>query len=272
MAFEAYKGEGTLRPPLGFEFATLTIPVLQERLFKSHLDLNPFKRMCVDYYPQDQAGLEAKEYERMNAKDRLNRIKKVATRCSDRVHKFKGYSWEQVFFESLAEATLPTKWFNYIFGHEADEEKTYLSVKKFLRGEFNSEEVHNTSRTKGGGLVRFADFTVVKKGILGSKIVSLDVKTNPNSFGTFLDQADDFQKFSYKTYLIATPGLILEAGRKYGRPAGAEQAITEKLERLGVGMYIADLTSGSFKRRLDAEEMDTDKTTRHDALRIMGVG
>ena len=257
---------------MGFEFASISYPEIERRLLKSSYDAKCYKSLCQTYFPTDnEVALASREYKGMKKQDRTKRIKDIAQKCTNNSI-FKGLSWEQVVLETLTKVIPRGKWFDYIFGHKEAEEKTYHEIERLLKEKFG-DGVYNTAK-KNGKLVRFADFTLVKKNVLGhpSRIASFDVKTTASSFARFLDQAEDFQRFSYKTYLIATPGMILEVGRKAKvRTAEAEHIVIEKVKRVGAGLLVADLTAHSLEDRKEAEERDVDGDAKNDALREIQI-
>ena len=76
---------------------------------------------------------------------------------------------------------------------------------------------------------------------------------------------------SDEVYLVATPGLILEAGKRYGRAAFAQNNVTRKLKQLGIGMCVIDATSNEMRDLVDAEETSTEKEAKSNALRELKI-
>ena len=255
---------------MGFEFASLQYEDIANRIAKLGVDADAYKALCEQYFPFAVARLKFKEYLKFKPDGKLRQLKSLAEHCSNKLPKFRKFEWEEVILDTLASIRLPRKKFDYIFGHEDEEKDLYPAILRFLKRKYRSEEVFDTSNVRSR-FVRFADFTIAKKGLLGTKIISLDAKTKPSAFDHFLNQADDFQKFSDEVYLIATPGLILEAGKMYGRVADAESTVVGKLERTGMGAYIFDKTSSEFNLLLGPEDNDVDKQAKKRALEELSL-
>jgi hypothetical protein len=243
---------------------------IANRITKLGVDADAYKALCADYFSSADAHLKFKAYLKFKQNGKLKQLKSLAEQCAGKLPKFNKLGWEEVILDTLASIKLPRKKFNYVFGH-ADEEKTlYPAILRFLKSKYKSEEVFDTSNVRSK-FVRFADFTVAKRGLTGTKILSLDAKTNPAAFDRFLNQADDFHKFSEEVYLIATPGLILEAGKKYGQVSDAESKVIEKLKGARAGAYIIDKTSGEFSLRFRSESNGVDKHAKKKALEELSL-
>ena len=221
--------------------------------------------MAGQYYDTANARLQLKEFGRLKGDSRLKSLKKLAEGCADELPKFKNFRCEEVVLATLTSLKIPRKRFNIILGHEDIEEALYPALMKRLRETFDSAEVFNTSHVRSS-FVRFADFSVLKRGIMGKKILSFDAKTKPTAFDHFLNQAQDFKRFSDEVYLIATPALVLEAGKKFESVAYAESAVVDKLRQAGVGLYVFDKTSGRFVQSLEAQKGGTNKEAKSKAI------
>lgn len=260
-----------MRIPLPYGFTALPFDEMIRRLLKSGYDSSCYSKMCEEIFPIAEAKLHAKEYARALRNDKPELIERLAKQCAGELPKFRShhYDWEDVVFETLTSLKVPSKWYSHIFGHKGEERQLYPTIVKQLRREF--ENVHNTSSLRSR-LVRFADFTVVKKKTFGGyKVISFDAKTTSAAFDHFLNQARDFQRFSDQVYLVATPGLVLEAGKKYGRPALAQESVVRKLEDVGAGLYILDTTSNEWGLLKEAKDMNTEKEAKNDALRELSL-
>lgn len=166
---------------------------------------------------------------------------------------------------------MPRKWFRIIFGHIDEERELYPPIRKFLKRELADYKIFDTYDQRSRAGIRWADFTLVKKRLIGYELVSVDAKVALSAFGYFLDQADDFLRFSDHTSLVCTPGLVLEAGKKWARPVKAEETFIDKLEKLGVGLYIIDAESGNIKLLLKPEKSECiDKDKKSRALQELG--
>ena len=255
---------------MGFEFASLQFEDIASRITKLGVDADAYKALCEEYFPLAEAHLKFKEYLKFKQDGKLKQLKSLAEHCAGKLPKFKKFEWEEVVLDTLASIKLPRKKFDYIFGHEDEEKDLYPAILRFLKHRYKPEEVFDTSSVRSK-FVRFADFTIAKRGLIGTKILSLDAKTKLAAFDHFLNQADDFQKFSDEVYLIATPGLILEAGKKYGRISDAESTVIDKLERAGMGAYVFDRTSGEFSLLLEPGSNDVDKQAKKKALEELSL-
>ncbi|MDG6990519.1 MAG: hypothetical protein JRM99_03750 [Nitrososphaerota archaeon] len=250
---------------MGFEFASLSYDVIVGRIMKTHTDPDCFKAMANQYFDAANARLRLKEFERLKGSEKPEQLKRLAQECADKLPRFKRFKWEEVVLDTISSLKMPRKTFNAIFGHDDDEEALYPTILKHLKSEFGSYDVYNTSRLRSK-FVRFADFTAVKSGILGKKVFSFDAKTKPAAFDHFFNQVDDFQRFSDQVFLITTPGLVLEAGKKYDNTAGAESQVIEKLKRSNTGLFVLDKTSGQFALELEAQDTGSDKHSKAKAI------
>jgi hypothetical protein len=250
---------------VGFEFASLPYDSIASRMVKTHAEIDCFKELAGDYFDPANARLKTKEYERLKGDQKLKMLKKLAQNCADELPKFKDYKWEEVVLDALSTIKIPRKSFNTIFGHEDEEQTLYPSILRHLKETFNSYRVFDTSRVRSK-FVRFADFTAVKEGILSKKILSFDAKTKPAAFDHFLNQANDFQRFSDQVFLIATPGLILQAGKKYDKIAFAESGVVSKLRKIGTGLFVLDKTSNELNLKLEAQDRGPDKNAKSKAF------
>jgi hypothetical protein len=260
---------------LGYEFTALPFSELLSRLLRSGYDFSCYRKMCEDLYSIEEAKLQLKEYDYTKKDAKAKSIERLAKKCAEELPKFRGdfghYNWEDAVIETVANEKIPSKWYSYIFGQVSDEKELYPSIMKFLKKNNQNELVYDTANVRSS-LVRFADFTVAKKGLFGMKIISFDAKTKASSFEYFLNQARDFQRFSDLVYLVATPALILEAGRRYGKGAAfAQRNVLKKLKESDIGMYVIDATTSEMRLLLDAEETGTDKEAKTNALRLLKI-
>lgn len=256
---------------MDYGFTSIPFEDLRNRLFKSGLDIDCYKKMCEEIFPVSKVNLEVKEYSKTQKDNQLKLFEKLAKKCSEDLPKFNhdDLDWKDVVLEIIDSVKIPAKAFANIFGHVEEEKAIYPKIMSHLKKDYGS--VYDTT-TLRSNLVRFADFTAVKKNFIGqSRIVSLDAKTRSSAFDHFLNQARDFQAFSDEVYMIATPGLILEAGKKYGKVRGratyAQKNVVDKLKEVGVGLYVLDRTSNEMRLIQEAEEGDTDKEAKNNALR-----
>ena len=184
---------------MAYEFTALPFDKLLDRLLKSGYDYSCYRSMCEDLYPAEDAKLHLKEYDNTKKDTKPKLIERLAKNSAGELPKYRGdfghYNWEDVVLETVASEKLPAKWYSHIFGHVQDEKELYASIMRILKKRYEGELVYNTSSLRSG-LVRFADFTVAKKGLFGIKLVSFDAKTKASSFEYFLNQGRDFQRFS----------------------------------------------------------------------------
>jgi hypothetical protein len=225
------------------------------RLFASGHDNEYFERMAELYNPRD-AKLRVMNYRKARRSERERMITELSENCTT-LPLFKGLNRDQVELDVLLNLSIPSTHFRKIFGHVGIERELYNDVRRFLKREFEGSEVVATYDKRSRVGIRYADFTVVKKKVLNRfDVFSFDVKVTPAAFESFLNQAHDFLAFSNNANLVATPGLVLEAGRRWGRPIDSQKSIENKLKRNGIGLYVVDATSGQIKRVLDPGDND----------------
>jgi len=252
------------------KFATIPFEEIMKRLFKSGYDSDCYRKLAEHYFPPQDRKLSVSKYEKSTKREKEDELIKLSKKCTE-LHMFKDFDWQEVIFETVCSIQMPRKWFRTIFGHVDEEKELYLPVRKFLKREFSDYEVLDTYNQRSKVGIRWADFTLVKKRLIGYELVSVDVKVASSAFGYFLDQADDFLRFSDYTYLVCTPGLVLEAGKKWASPVKAEEIFIGKLEKLGIGLYIIDAESSNIKRLLEPEKSERiDKDKKDRALRELG--
>jgi len=254
---------------MGSDFVGLSLDEILRRLLRSGYDLACYRELANHYFHREDASLKCKAYESLGKAERQKGLRALAGDVSHST-KFRGYSWEEVILEGVSEV-VPAKWFNIIFGHVNNEEELYPLVRRFLRHKYSHADVIDTfdHRSKVG--VRYADFTVVGGGLLGKSLLSVDVKVDVQAFDYFLNQASDFLAFSDKAYLLCTPGLILKAGRKWGKLAGVERTFTNKLRTNGVGVYVMDAETHNVKLLSEAHGSSIlEKEKRTKALDELG--
>ena len=253
------------------KFASVDFNDFLSRIMKSGHDEEVYKILCNEYHQPADARLALKEYKSSSTSKRKDLMLGLAKNCTDGVRKYHGYSGEQVILEALLSADLPNKWVHHILGGVENEEETYSLVQKFLSKEYATAEVKNTSRSKSN-IARLADFTVVKRGTFSTQIISVDVKSNESAFDYFLNQADDFSRFSDEIYLVATPELVLKEGKKKsGGANSAEKAFTSTLKKHGVGLYVLDFSSQVIHKVMAANENKADKHLKDKVLSELGL-
>jgi len=248
------------------KFATLPFEEIIKRLLKSRHDLTCFKALADLYFRKQDATLRIREYEKSNKESKVKQLVALSERCTN-LPKYEDYSYQDVMLSTIA-AVAPSKWFKNIFGHTDKENELYPSSKRFLKREFENYTIHETYHRRSRVGIRWSDFTLVRKGLTGYELLSLDVKVRLGAFDYFFNQAHDFSYFSDRTFLICTAGLILEASTKVGkRPTETEELFVNKLRKLGIGVYIVDTTSGVFEQLADADKSDSlDKILKNRAL------
>lgn len=231
------------------------------RLFASGYDQEYFEKMAKIYNERD-AILRIRRYEKAGRRERERMITDLAEECIG-LPPFKGLNRDQVELDVLFGLSIPHAHFRDIFGHVDTERELYDHVRRFLKHEFEGSTVVQTYDKRSRVGIRYADFTVVKEKVFHRfDLFSCDVKVTPAAFGTFLNQANDFLAFSNNAYLVATPGLVLEAGRKWGKLIDSQKSFENKLEKNGIGLYVMDAKSGKVEKVLDAgdnEFLDNDR-------------
>ncbi len=237
------------------------------RIVESNQGEKIFKALCEIYYEKPDADLEVKEYKKSSGEKKRQLMHQVAQKCVDGVKKYSDFSWEEVIMQVTHDAGIPEKWMHIIFGGVSDEEEAYSTFEKYLRKEYNGWKIIDTSHTKGR-VARYADFTAIKKGTFSTQIISFDVKANPSAFDYFLNQADDFSKFSDQVYCVATPELVLEVGiKKRGSAARAEKEFRKALEKVKVGLMVIDMTDKRIYKVSEAPDQSTKKDSKEKALK-----
>lgn len=238
---------GTPKLAMSSGFAGLSLDEILGRLSKSGYDSACYRLLAKYHYPPQEVLLKSKEYERMGKSERVKRLRELAwsLRHSNR---FRGDSLEEVILEGISEVDLPKKWFNTVFGHVNNEEKLYPLVRGFLKRKYYDRKVIETSDRRSRIGIRYADFTVVKKGFFASSIISVDVKVDVQAFDYSLNQASDFLGFSDEVYLLCTPGLIFLLGQKWGELTGVERTFTRKLEASRINLYVMDAVTHKVAR------------------------
>ncbi|MGB9659246.1 MAG: hypothetical protein ACPLY9_01790 [Nitrososphaerales archaeon] len=260
------------------KFLSIPFDQIMKRLFKSGWDTQCCHELAESYFGKSSHDVRLclDKYKKSGKGQKVDEIKKISRKCTE-LPIYSNYDWQEVVFDIIARLDMPRKWFNYVFGHVNDEKELYdlTAFKKFLKEEFK-EYSHKIptydKRSKIG--IRYADFTFVKKFLLGRyEIFSVDVKVNHTAFDYYLNQAHDFLTFSDYTTLICTPGLILKVGTKWGdKPIEAEKKFKDRLDKVGIGLYIFDVVSGAYTNVLDAEESEhLDKNKKNKALQELGI-
>lgn len=220
------------------------------RLFASGCDNEYFKKMAELHNPRD-SDLRVMNYRRARRPQRERMIRELSENCVS-LPLFEGLNRDQVQLDVLLNLSIPPTHFRKILGHVKIESELYDAVRRFLKHEFEGSRVVETYDKRSRVGIRYADFTVVKKKVFNRfDLFSFDVKVTPAAFESFLNQAHDFLAFSNSANLVATPGLILEAGRRWGNPIDSQKSVENKLERNGIGLYVVDATSGHIKKVLD---------------------
>jgi hypothetical protein len=235
------------------EFSIPPFEEIMKRLLKSGYDSYCFRTLAEQYYSPQEEKLVVANYEKSAKKEKEKELMKLSKKCSE-LPKFKGLEWQEVIFETICSIQMPRKWFKFIFGHVDDERELYSFIRKFLKREFPDYDVVDTYDRRSKAGIRWADFTLVKKRFIGYELVSLDAKVAASAFSYFLNQADDFLRFSDYTYLLCTPGLLVEEGRKWARASKVEEIFTDKLAKLGIGLYVVDVQTSDVKKLLEAEK------------------
>ncbi len=81
-------------------------------------------------------------------------------------------------------------------------------------------------------------------GGLQRKAVAVEIKTNPVEMKRFLDQLTDYAKAADEIYLAATPYAIVQYLHKYGRSWYSPKILEDKLEDVGAGLLLVDMSRG----------------------------
>ena len=177
-----------------FSFASISKEEFLKRVFKSGYDSNCYQTLSNEYFPSEEAKLRIRKHQNLGKQSRQGELEILAEKCSE-LPKYRNYSPAEVIFETISKIQMASKWYNNIFGHVEDERDVYPSLKKSLRHEYGGDSVYDTSQVRSK-LVRFADFTVVKRPFFGGPtIYSFDVKTQASSFERFLSQTRDSRDF-----------------------------------------------------------------------------
>ena len=196
------------------EFLTLPFEEIVKRLLDSSYDLECY-RVLADYYPPQEKKLSIAKYEKSTKKERERELKELGKKCATQ-HKFKGHNWQEVVFDTVCRIQIPPKWFRYIFGHVYNEDELYPPVRRLLKRVYNEYKLVDTHDKRSKVGIRWADFTLVKEKFLGRyELVSVDAKVDRHSFEYFLNQADDFLRFSDYTLLALSLIHISEPTRPY---------------------------------------------------------
>ena len=268
----------SLRVAMTSKFLSIPFDQIMKRLFKSGWDTQCCHELAESYFGKSSHDVRLclDKYKKSGKGQKVDEIKKISRKCTE-LPIYSNYDWQEVVFDIIARLDMPRKWFNYVFGHVNDEKELYdlTAFKKFLKEEFKeySHKIPTYDKRSNIG-IRYADFTFVKKFLLGRyEIFSVDVKVNHTAFDYYLNQAHDFLTFSDYTTLICTPGLILKVGTKWGdKPIEAEKKFKDRLDKVGIGLYIFDVVSGAYTNVLDAEESEhLDKNKKNKALQELGI-
>ncbi len=192
-----------------------------------------------------------RDYDRMTKAEKAAELMK-ASKCLEkkRLDKYgKHYDYE-ILCEHAVEALEDSpRIFNEVFGHVKDENKLYDPVRKYLKKEYSIE--FQTDHLKRES---WPDFFAFDKG-WGTDLVAVDAKTQFNEYKRFLNQASNFMRYSDKVFLAATPGLVIEIGRK-AKELGAygSQILEQNLTRACIGLLIVDMTARSVKMQIEAKK------------------
>jgi|GEM_PF-2051255 len=236
-------------------FDTILFDDFIKRIKENKLDLLCFKELAINYYKEKDSQLEVKKYQELSNNEKEKSLLSLAKKCAEELPKYKNYDWKSVLLDVCYRKS-PNNKVMYIFGGFEEEKEIYPTIERFLKNEFKDFTLKNTTAKKSK-ITRLADFTALKKGLLGRLIISFEVKVKPEAFDYFLNQADDIKKHSDYLYLVATPHFIIEAGFKKTKEINnAEKSILNLLKKNGIGLYIIDgyKSKNNIKRIFEAED------------------
>jgi hypothetical protein len=105
---------------------------------------------------------------------------------------------------------------------------------------------------------KWPDFFALKARTLRNPLLSsIDAKVNYNELIRFLDQSTRFLRYSDYVYLAATPGLIIEVGKREKQEAAyGEEILQNKLKKIGIGLLIIDMKSEIIFEAQNPEKSD----------------
>lgn len=161
---------------------------------------------------------------------------------------------EVIVLTILAKDLLPEREIFKIFGHVKTEKKLKEPVARFFKDQnykvFQEIEIGKSR----------ADLVGYKPGLrgLGREIVAIELKVNPNEMKRFLDQVTDYQAGADKVYLGTTPYTVLKYLLKYGKRHFDPDILESKLEKVGVGLIIVDLTNREEPCRITIKAQNTE--------------
>jgi hypothetical protein len=236
-------------------FDTILFDDFIKRIKENKLDLLCFKELAINYYKEKDSQMKIKKYQELSNNDKEKSLQSLAKKCAEQLPKYKNYDWKSVLLDVCYRKS-PNNKKMYIFGGFKEEKEIYPTIERFLKNKFKDFTLKNTTAKKSK-ITRLADFTALKKGLLGLLIISFEVKVKPEAFDYFLNQADDIKKHSDYLYLVATPHFIIEAGFKKTKEINnAEKSILNLLRENGIGLYIIDgyKSKNNIKRILEAQD------------------
>jgi len=242
-------------------YAFVSVDDMLNRLMKSKFDPKIFGSLLSKKgYARSDVLSGQKDYESANREERIDLLERTARNLTRTYEKYKEYCWFEVLGDEIADC-VNTKWFGTIFGHNRIEEKTYSLLKRALsRG---SDKVIATHTIKLRG---YPDFFALTK----DNLVAVDAKASFTEYKRFLTQASIFKKYSDIVFLAATPGLVIEIGRKIKRGgAYGEQILKEALKELGIGLLIVDLTSRKVVQVQDIKPSKSRVLDKKEKERVM---
>jgi len=220
-------------------FDTILFEDFIKRIKENKLDLLCFKELAISYYKEKDSQLEIKKYQELSNNDKEKSLLSLAKKCANELPKYRNYDWKSVLLDVFYRMA-PNNKVMYILGGFEEEKEIYPTIERFLKNELKDFTLKNTT-TKKSKIIRLADFTALKKGLLDLQIISFEIKVKPEAFDYFLNQADDIKQHSDYLYLVATPHFIIEAGFKKTKEIyNAERSILNLLKKNGIGLYIID--------------------------------
>ncbi len=233
-----------------------------KRLIDTKYDSECYNEIIKTYTLDEQADTETKKFEKGKDTTKIEMLKKALykARASE---KFLGWKEEAILIQIMRKVIdSHGNKFKKIFGHVSNEKDIYPQVNKFLKKKYPSSDgfkVVETYNRKGKKGIRLADFTVYKGEVtkggigsflrytLGSKIISIEVKTLEGALERVMNQIADYSMFSDEIYVIVTPELIFRTTlKKENTMENLDASFYRKIKRVNAGTYVYDPISNKF--------------------------
>ena len=108
-----------------------------------------------------------------------------------------------------------------------------------------------------------ADLLAIKKGLLGRKMVAVELKARGEEVKRLYDQVTDYRRYVDKVVVAITPECAIEYTLKYSEGADPD-ILKDKLDKLDVELMMVDATSGEEPRIINADEIEDDLDEQYE--------